>query len=68
ALEPSWVMLLGGAPLGPRLLWWNLVGVSAARIRAAAEDWRAGRFPSVPGETESIPLPDSPPLPERDAA
>lgn len=68
ALEPSRVMLLGGEPLGPRLLWWNLVGVSAERIRAAAEDWRAARFPPVPGDSEFIPLPDAPPLPQRDAA
>ncbi len=68
ALAPSRAMLLGGAPLGPRLLWWNFVGTRAQRIARAAEDWRAGRFPPVPGETEWIPLPDAPPLPERDAA
>jgi hypothetical protein len=32
-----------------------------ARIRKAADDWKAGRFPAVPGETEFIPLPDKGP-------
>ena len=52
----------GGAPLdGPRHVWWNFVSSSADRIRQAAEDWRAGRFATVPGETELIPLPDNGP-------
>lgn len=68
ALEPTRAMLLGGAPMGPRLLWWNLVATRAERLARAAADWRDGRFPPVPGETEFIPLPDSPPLPRHDAA
>jgi hypothetical protein len=52
----------GGAPLdGPRYVWWNFVSSSGDRIRQAAEDWRAGRFAKVPGETEFIPLPDQGP-------
>jgi len=60
ALEPSRVMLLGGAPLdGERHIWWNFVSSSLERIERAKEDWRARRFPSVPGdETEFIPLPE----------
>jgi redox-sensitive bicupin YhaK (pirin superfamily) len=55
----SRVMLLGGEPMdGPRHLWWNFVSSSAERIEQAKADWRAGRFPPVPGETEFIPLPD----------
>ncbi|WP_448579268.1 pirin family protein [Thermaurantiacus sp.] len=62
------VMLFGGAPLeGPRHLWWNLVASDPALIRRAARDWKAqpvgGRFGAVPGETEWIALPDTPPLP-----
>lgn len=52
------VMLVGGAPLdGPRHIFWNFVHSSRERIEQAKEDWRAGRFAAVPGETEFIPLP-----------
>jgi hypothetical protein len=64
AASASRLLVLGGEPMdGPRHMWWNFVSSSADRIAAAAEDWRAGRFGQVPGETESIPLPDAPPLP-----
>lgn len=55
------VVLIGGAPLGPRQMWWNFVSSRAERIRQAADDWAAQRFPAVPGETEFIPLPDKRP-------
>ncbi|MFO1128267.1 MAG: pirin family protein [Rhodospirillales bacterium] len=58
ALEDSRLMLLGGTPLGERRLWWNFVAIDAERIERAKADWRAGRFPPVPGETEFIPLPE----------
>lgn len=55
------LMLLGGEPMdGPRHVWWNFVSSSEDRIRSAKEDWRQGRFAKVPGETEFIPLPDTP--------
>jgi redox-sensitive bicupin YhaK (pirin superfamily) len=59
ALEPTRVMLLGGAPLdGERYIEWNFVSSSEARIERAKDDWRSGRFPRVPGdEVEFIPLP-----------
>ncbi|GAA5157986.1 pirin family protein [Viridibacterium curvum] len=58
ATADSRVMLLGGAPLdGPRHMWWNFVSTSRERIAQAYEDWEAGRFPVVPGETEYIPAP-----------
>ncbi len=51
-------MLLGGAPLdAPRHMWWNFVHSDPARIARAQDDWEAGRFAAVPGETEFIPLP-----------
>jgi len=57
--EGARFVAFGGAPLdGPRHVWWNFVSSSGERIRQAAEDWRAGRFAKVPGETEFIPLPD----------
>jgi redox-sensitive bicupin YhaK (pirin superfamily) len=54
------IMLLGGAPLdGQRHIFWNFVASSAARIEEAKADWRAGRFPKVPGDDkEFIPLPE----------
>ena len=56
---PARVMLVGGAPLdGPRHIFWNFVNSSQERIDRAAADWRAGRFPKVPGDDqEFIPLP-----------
>jgi redox-sensitive bicupin YhaK (pirin superfamily) len=55
----SRIMVIGGANLGPRRMWWNFVSTSKERIEQAKEDWRAGRFGRVPGdEDEFIPLPD----------
>jgi redox-sensitive bicupin YhaK (pirin superfamily) len=55
------VVLIGGAPLGPRHIWWNFVSSRKERIAQAADDWAAQRFATVPGETEFIPLPDKRP-------
>lgn len=52
------VVLIGGAPLGPRHLWWNFVSSRRERLVQAADDWAAQRFAPVPGETEFIPLPE----------
>ena len=59
AKSDAHVMVLGGDTMdGPRLLWCNFVGTSKDRIRQAAIDWEAGRFPGVPGDDEEfIPLP-----------
>lgn len=57
------VALVGGAPIGERFLWWNFVASRRERIEQAADDWAAGRFDAVPGETEFIPLPDRRPGP-----
>jgi hypothetical protein len=59
-------MLLGGEPMdGARYLTWNFVSSSVERIEQAKQDWKAGRFGPVPGETEFIPLPDLPGRPVR---
>ena len=62
ATEATHVVLIGGEPLdGPRYIWWNFVSSSQERIVAAAHDWKAERFPTVPGdELERIPLTDEP--------
>lgn len=54
------VMLLGGeAFTSPRHVYWNFVSSRPERIEQAKEDWAAGRFPIVPGDThEFIPLPE----------
>ncbi|MDE2165216.1 MAG: pirin family protein [Alphaproteobacteria bacterium] len=59
AVEPARLLLLGGEPLdGERHIWWNLVSSSPDRIEQAKRDWKAGRFPKVPGDSEEfIPLP-----------
>jgi len=54
------VMLLGGDTLGPRHVWWNFVSSSRERIEQAKADWKAGRFDTVPGDSEFIPLPEEP--------
>lgn len=60
ARSDSHVLLLGGATVdGPQRIWWNFVSSSAERIEAAKADWKAGRFPKVPGDDEFIPLPDT---------
>jgi hypothetical protein len=60
------VMLLGGANIGPRFIWWNLVSSRQERIEQAKADWKAGRMALPPDDnSEFIPLPeDSPPAPE----
>ncbi|MGE0329821.1 MAG: pirin family protein [Ramlibacter sp.] len=52
-------VVIGGEPLdAPRHMWWNFVSSRKERIVQAADDWEAGRFAPVPGETEFIPLPE----------
>lgn len=52
------LMLLGGEPLPERRhIFWNFVSSSPERIEQAKADWQEGRFTSVPGEHEFIPLP-----------
>jgi hypothetical protein len=60
ALSNARLMLLGGEPMdGPRHIWWNFVSSSKERIDAAKADWRAGKYPRVPGDAaEFIPLPE----------
>lgn len=59
ALSPARFMLLGGAPLGSRHIWWNFVSSRKERIEQAKEDWKAGRFGLIPGDDrEFIPLPE----------
>jgi redox-sensitive bicupin YhaK (pirin superfamily) len=56
------LMLLGGQAFStPRHVFWNFVSSSRERINQAKEDWKAMRFPLVPGDDqEFIPLPRVP--------
>ena len=58
----SRIMLLGGEAFSSqRHVFWNFVSSSRDRINQAKEDWKARRFPLVPGdEDEFIPLPEVP--------
>jgi redox-sensitive bicupin YhaK (pirin superfamily) len=56
------VVVVGGAPLGHRHIWWNFVSTRKERIVQAADDWAAQRMGSVAGETEFIPLPEQRPV------
>ena len=62
ATTPAVVMLLGGEPIGPRLIEWNFVSSSKERIEQAKADWRAGRMKLPDLDSgEFIPLPPDPP-------
>lgn len=56
------VMLCGGeAFTSPRHVWWNFVSSDRERINQAKHDWKAGNFPTVPGDDkEFIPIPEIP--------
>lgn len=47
------VLAFGGAPVGPRYLWWNFIHSSRERLDAAKAAWRAGAMPLPPGDTEA---------------
>jgi redox-sensitive bicupin YhaK (pirin superfamily) len=55
-------MLMGGGAFStPRHVYWNFVSSSRDRINQAKEDWKAMRFPLIPGDDqEYIPLPEVP--------
>ena len=55
-------MLLGGEAFATRrFVFWNFVSSSRERINEAKDDWRAMRFPLIPGDSdEFIPLPEVP--------
>jgi redox-sensitive bicupin YhaK (pirin superfamily) len=55
-------MLMGGGAFStPRHVFWNFVSSSRDRINQAKDDWKAMRFPLIPGDDqEFIPLPEVP--------
>lgn len=55
-------MLMGGQAFTTRrYVFWNFVSSSRDRINEAKEDWKALRFPLIPGDDEEfIPIPEVP--------
>ncbi|HYX45673.1 MAG TPA: pirin family protein [Sphingomicrobium sp.] len=55
-------MLMGGEAFTTRrFVFWNFVSSSRDRINQAKEDWKALRFPLIPGDDqEFIPIPEVP--------
>jgi redox-sensitive bicupin YhaK (pirin superfamily) len=53
-------MLMGGGAFAtPRHVYWNFVSSSKERLQQAREDWKAMRFPLIPGDDEEfIPFPE----------
>ena len=59
--EARAMLMGGGAFATPRHVYWNFVSSSRDRINQAKEDWKAMRFPLIPGDDEEfIPLPAVP--------
>ena len=56
------LMLMGGQAFATqRFVFWNFVSSSRERINQAKHDWKALRFPLIPGDDqEFIPLPEVP--------
>lgn len=53
------VLLFGGQPLEQEhYLLWNFVSHSKERLQKAKEDWQNKEFPTVPGDTTYIPMPE----------
>ncbi|HWL42111.1 MAG TPA: pirin family protein [Ilumatobacter sp.] len=51
-------IVLGGAPLGQRYIWWNFVHSDREVIEYAKAAWMAQEWPQIPGDmTPWIPLP-----------
>jgi len=59
--EARAMLMGGGAFVTPRHVFWNFVSSSRDRINQAKDDWKAMRFPLIPGDSdEFIPLPEVP--------
>ncbi|MFV8781047.1 pirin family protein [Microbulbifer sp. SA54] len=54
----SRIAIIGGEALGERHIDWNFVSSRKERIAQAIAEWKAGKFPTVPGDDqEFIPYP-----------
>lgn len=55
--EDTRLVVIGGAPLSPRHMWWNFVASDRAAIERAARTWAAGGFEPIPGDPDRLPMP-----------
>ncbi|MFE0629988.1 pirin family protein [Streptomyces sp. NPDC058864] len=63
---PARAVLLGGPPLGERIImWWNFIGRTQEDIERARADWMTGtRFGEVKGyDGDALPAPELPSVP-----
>lgn len=60
AQSDAHIVIIGGAPMSHRYIWWNFVSSKQQRIEQAKQDWLSGGFGSIPGDDiEFIPLPEN---------
>jgi redox-sensitive bicupin YhaK (pirin superfamily) len=57
ACTESHLVIIGGAPIGPRRINWNFVASEQSLIDQARLRWSSGDWPQVPGEHARIDLP-----------
>jgi redox-sensitive bicupin YhaK (pirin superfamily) len=59
AVADSRVLLIGGPPVGERLIEWNFVASTRERLDRARDAWQCQELPKIPGDSiEYIPYPD----------
>lgn len=62
AAAGSTLYIFGGEPFPEeRFIYWNFVASERQLIEEAKQNWRAGNFPVIEGESAPIPLPPDPP-------
>lgn len=61
ATHDAVVAILGGAPIGPRHMWWNLVHSDRERLREQAARYRGGDYPRIPGDETFMEAPETGP-------
>lgn len=58
ASKDTRIAMVGGESFGQRFVEWNFVSSQKELIEQAKQDWKDGKFPKVPGDSEEfIPLP-----------
>ncbi len=58
ATKDTQIAIIGGDPVGSRLIWWNFVATTQDMLDEAKGRWANGGFDRIPGDDEYIPLPE----------